>query len=555
MKRVGFPLLLALAFGCTSPMEAGHTDAGQGGTLPTAGGGGTSGSGLPEVGGSGGQVLVGTGGASGGVATSSGPGGSGGIPRAGTGGAAGGRVTRPGVGGTPRPGTGGGFGGVVTLPGSGGRGGTAGSSGSANLIVSTTTVSMGTIELHAGGVGSVTVTNTGRAATGSISVSASSGLVATGCSGILAPGASCAITIVATPASAGAFAGSVAIAANPGASPTPVYITVVATVIDVGVFTAVPPAIDLGPIPVGLLAPRQYITVAASASITDLSISPSGADVTIDVAATTCTASLFAGSSCVVAVNFQATTAGTKKDSIVITAGGANGRTITVPITAVAQNPAKLVITPPTAAFAAVAGQPSSAISFGVANIGDMPTGALSPTVTGPNASDFAITSSTCLVLAPLGTCTLSVVFKPGPNDGSAVSSATLTVTDAAAGGSSVTAILSGTRTVAPALVIYPSTTDLGQVNGGATGPATTFMLVNTGDTASGTITLAASSDELSITDDTCSGAVLAAKTGSCTFAVAFKPTSPGGRTMILTATDSNGPSVERVFTGNGIIP
>jgi hypothetical protein len=315
-----------------------------------------------------------------------------------------------------------------------------------------------------------------------------------------------------------------------------------------------PPSIDLGPIPVGLLAPRQYITIVASVSISDLMFTASGVDVTIDMAATTCTASLSAGTSCVVAVNFQATTAGPKRDSVVITAGGANGRTITVPITAVVQNPAKLVITPPTAAFAAVAGQPSSAISFGVANIGDMPTGALSPTVTGPNASDFAITSSTCLVLAPLGTCTLSVVFKPGPNDGSAVSSATLTVTDAAAGGSSVTAILSGTRTVAPALVIYPSTTDLGQVAVGATGPATAFMLVNTADTSSGTITLATSSSELSITDDTCTGVALAAKTGACTFVVALKPTSAGIKAVTLSVTGNDGVLVDRVFTGTGIV-
>lgn len=569
MRLVGFAFLLALVFGCTSPLTNGHTDGGQGGILPAAGGSGTSvlgnggigqggSSALP--GGSGGHTAVGTGGGAGGVTTLPRLGGSGGNPRVGTGGASGGVTTLPrlgGSGGNPRVGTGGASGGVTTVPGSGGDGGSAGgTSGSANLVVSTSVLNLGTIDLLTGGVGAVVVTNTGQAASGSIVVVASAGLSVTGCSGTLAPSASCSTTVVAKPTSLGTFTGTLTISANPGAYPTPITVAVVATVVGgAGVFTVQPTFIDLGPLPVGVAAPRQDITVTASVSITDLMFSSSGADVSIDVPATTCTSALAAGASCVVAVSFVATTAGPKKDSIVITAGGAGATTIAIPITAVAQTLPKLVISPPTAAFAAVTGEASSAVTFSVANIGDMPTDALSVAVTGPDAADFAITSNTCLVLASLGTCTLSVVFKPGPSDGGASRSATLTVTDAGAGGSSVTATLSGTQYAPAALVIYPSATDLGQAAVGAIGAATTFMLANTGDTPSGTITLTASSSELSITDDACSGVALAAKTGSCTFVVALKPTSVGAKAITLSATGSNGVSVERVFTGTGIIP
>jgi hypothetical protein len=154
----------------------------------------------------------------------------------------------------------------------------------------------------------------------------------------------------------------------------------------------------------------------------------------------TCTTVLAAGASCTVAVDFVAQTAGVKSDSIVISGGG---MTKIVPITAVAQSPAKLVISPSSPqSFAAPVGQTSSAITFGVANTGDVATGPLIVFIMGANAADFTATTS-CLILAPLASCTVSVAFKPQAPSGS-TEVATLSVTDTAVGGSGVLASLSG---------------------------------------------------------------------------------------------------------------
>jgi hypothetical protein len=49
-------------------------------------------------------------------------------------------------------------------------------------------------------------------------------------------------------------------------------------------------------------------------------------------------------------------------------------------------------------------------------------------------------------------------------------------------------------------------------------------------------------------------GTALAAKNGSCTFAVALRPTSAGAKAITLRAASSNGVVVERTFTGTGIV-
>jgi hypothetical protein len=206
-----------------------------------------------------------------------------------------------------------------------------------------------------------------------------------------------------------------------------------------GQFVVSPVAIDLGNLPVGTAAPRQTITVTATSTVTDLTVLASGVDVSI-APTSTCTTVLAAGASCTVAVDFVAQTAGVKSDSIVISGGG---MTKIVPITAVAQSPAKLVISPSSPqSFAAPVGQTSSAITFGVANTGDVATGPLIVFIMGANAADFTATTS-CLILAPLASCTVSVAFKPQAPSGS-TEVATLSVTDTAVGGSGVLASLSG---------------------------------------------------------------------------------------------------------------
>ena len=86
------------------------------------------------------------------------------------------------------------------------------------------------IKLGSSGVATVVVTNTGNAASGALAVVAGADVRTFGCTGALAPGATCSLTITATPTTIGQFNSTVLIWATPGAV-TPILITVSATVV------------------------------------------------------------------------------------------------------------------------------------------------------------------------------------------------------------------------------------------------------------------------------------------------------------------------------------
>ena len=417
------------------------------------------------------------------------------------------------------------------------------------LAVDRPTVNLGTLDVGRTGVGTVKVTNTGNAVSGALTVTASASMTATGCSGAMAAGEFCTLTISATPTVAGAFSGTVSISANPGAVP-PLVVSVIATGSAAGLFSVSPQILDFGNVAVGATTSKITITVTAAGTLSDLTVSPSGAEVSLD-ATSTCASYLAAGSSCSVGVNFKATTPGTKSDSIVISAGGASGKSVTVPVAANALTPAKLVITPSTPqTFATSVGQTSSAVIFNVANSGDMGTGALTVAIAGANASSFAA-SSTCTVLASLAGCTVSVVFKP-PVASTTNETATLTVTDTGPAASTVSVGLTGIAYSLPNPTITPTTSDLGSVLVGTTGASTTFTVTNSGDTSTGPLTATVSSAEFVITNDTCTGISLP-KAASCAVSIALRPATIGAKNATLTISGPSGNPAVKTLTGTGI--
>jgi len=294
------------------------------------------------------------------------------------------------------------------------------------LSLDKSTVNLGSVTSP--GMATVTVTNTGNAASGAVTLTTSAGVTATGCSGPLAAGASCTISITATPTDACGFTGTISISANPG-TVTPLVVSIITLVRTPIPLRVAPSTIDLGPIPLGFPVPPIEITLSTTCGVTDLSLVASGPDVSIDQENTTCTSTLAPGASCVAVIDFLAATVGSKSDAVVISAGGPAGKTVTVPITANVVTGVFLVIDPSTPSGAsAFMGQASSPFTFTVGNRGDTTSNTLVVTVTGPHAADFVLTS-TCTVLAPLATCTLSVVFQPTAS-GATRETATLTVMD-----------------------------------------------------------------------------------------------------------------------------
>jgi fibro-slime domain-containing protein len=275
------------------------------------------------------------------------------------------------------------------------------------------------------------------------------------------------------------------------------------------------------------------VTVTVTGTVTDLSCSVSGADLTFDPTKV-CPAALAAGTSCTVGFTFKATTAGSKIDSVVCSAAGL---TKTAAVTATVFDPAKLAITPPTASFQTQIGTQSPPVTFGVANTGGMATGQISATITGTNAEQFVITVPGCLApLVGATGCALQVACLP---TSVGTKSATLKVADVSGAATSVSAALTCVS-IGPTTLTVTGTANLGSVAIGSTGTPQTFTVKDTGATASGTLTVTISDPQFVKGSDTCTGISLDAG-ASCSVVVSLHPTSLGSLNAILNVTAASG--------------
>ena len=287
--------------------------------------------------------------------------------------------------------------------------------------------------------------------------------------------------------------------------------------------------------------------------LADLTLAASGPDVSIDQDDTTCTPVLAPGASCVVVVDFLATTIGIRSNAVTISGGGTTGKVVTVSITANVVTGVFLVIDPSTPqGGSAIAGQTSEPTTFVVANRGDTTSELLSVAVTGENAAEFLATS-TCTTLASLASCTVSVVFQPalcsGPRE-----TATLEVTDTAASAPAVAVPLIGM--VTPQLYTFgitSTTSDLGPVPVGGTGAPIVFTVTNHGcESTTGALMVRVLGSEFVITNDSCTGASLA--TGeSCAVSVALQPTSAGPKEAVLWVNGAITGAGTKTITGTGL--
>ena len=366
----------------------------------------------------------------------------------------------------------------------------------------------------------VTVTNTGALVVVSPTVTGAGFTIDTTNTTCGTAAATCTITLKFSPGSVGGANGILTVA-------TGLTVSLSGTGLAVGTFRATPSVI-----PPTLLVNQSAsisVTVTATQAMTDLSCLASGPDLTADLTTTTCTGTVAASVPCAYVYTFKAATAGPKSDSIVCSSGG---NVQTIPVTPTVVTPASLAIGPNPGSFSAVVGATSTAIAFNLANSGGSNSGSLTTALSGVNASDFAITDNKCVVpLGPLSVCAIQVVFKPA-TVGTKI--ATLTVTDATAGSTPVSATLNGTAIGTPAVAITGAG-NLGTVTVGQAGPASTYTITNSGGSATGALAVAAGDAEFAIGSDLCSGLPLAAGK-TCTLTVAFSPTSAGVKSAVLNA-------------------
>jgi hypothetical protein len=315
--------------------------------------------------------------------------------------------------------------------------------GTANIMVSQTTVDFGVIDVGATSPPVViTVTNTGTATSGPLSVLVTgTGITAVGCEGTtLAPQATCNISVTINQTRAARISGTVEVGDNPGNTKK---ITVTVIAITPGMIFALSPSpLDLGSVLMGKSVSGTIVMTNPSFfDMTGVGIAVSGAGFGLSPTGT-CTGTLGTEQSCNIVVSFTAgTTAGPAKGLVTVSQGGLI-KPVQVTATVVSGE-APFRMTPSTASFKTVVGTPSSPATFYVT--GDLGSTGLTVTITGTNTDDFSFTTDCDQPFAPgvANTCQVAVVYNPkvAPTTSS---TATLRVAEPGNGASAI-ATLSGT--------------------------------------------------------------------------------------------------------------
>jgi hypothetical protein len=288
----------------------------------------------------------------------------------------------------------------------------------------------------------VSLTNSGGLTLQSINISVSGPFQQTNtCGTALAGGASCSISVLYAPTAAGGQTGALTVA---DAMQTQT-VALTGTGLSPPVIGVSPAVLNFGAQSVGTTSAAQTLTVSntGGTAMGTLSFTLGGAAASSFIlGATTCSATLNPGSSCIIPVSFAPQSAGGAVASLAISSATAGVAAISLPLTGNGGAiPASLTVLPTVLTFGTVGvGASSSSQSVTVSNPGT------AASVTGLSFAPstgftLASASTTCQsTLAAQGTCTVSVVFAPTTTGAQA---GTLTISGS--GVSAVTVTLTGT--------------------------------------------------------------------------------------------------------------
>ena len=448
---------------------------------------------------------------------------------------------------------------VTASPGGAASAGLSGTGlGPALLTIGPSNQGFGTVVVgSASGDIAFSVTNTGGVASGAPTVSlggadaAAFAIASNGCTAPLGAGATCAVLVHFAPTSAGGKNASLAVSANPGGN---VSATLNGTALAQAQLTVSPPSNAYGTIVVGSSSGAATFIVTNVGGVASgvPAVSIGGAD-PADFAVSTngCTAPIGAGASCTVQVSFAPASAGMKAASVSFTA--TPGGTATSTLTGDAVTPGTLSISPGSNPYGnAVTGTSTTPVTFTVTNVGGAATGAVTIALGGTDASEFAIGANGCSAsLAPAATCTVAVAFAP-----TLTGAKSATVSASGSPGGTTSATLTGTG-LAPALLsIAPTPQDFGNAGTGTSTSAVTFIVKNSGDVASGNVSIAlggVDASQFAVASNGCVGTLGAGLT--CAVAVQFAPTTTGAKSATLTASASPGGNAAATLTGTGATP
>lgn len=364
---------------------------------------------------------------------------------------------------------------------------------------------------------SVTLHNSGFGSTSSLTIS---GIVASGdysqtnnCPSTLPAGASCSIDVASAPRVLGTIKGAIGIVAGaPGGK--------VVSLIGSGIAPVVlsPPSLNFGVLPVGATSTAQTVILTnnQSATVTISGISTTGDYSQIN----NCPSSLNAGAACTISVSFHPTVAAGVPGALTLSSSAVPGsQPVKLSGSGSGSATSQVAFSPTSVAFGMQqAGTVSPAKTITLKNVSSSSSLTVSAVISpGPNYP----VANTCVgkLLAPGGTCSIAVTFKPNANFATASYPGAITVLDSDSMSPQVIG-LSGTGV--PPVTTTPSSLSFGTTASGATSAAQTVTLVNRHATSE-SLTLVTSGD-YTLTSNGCSSPVLPAS--SCSIGVAF---SPGG--------------------------
>ena len=325
------------------------------------------------------------------------------------------------------------------------------------------------------------------------------------CPASVAAGASCTANVVFAPTSMGAQSGTLTIATDAGSKTVALNGTGLLAVV-----AASPSALAFGNQSVNSTSANQTVTLTNTGN-TSASVSAATVSAPYSLVSTTCGASLAGGASCAYTINFTPSTMGAASGSLSVPTGVGN-KTVSLSGTGLQTS----------------GSVPSGSLAFGNQAVSTVSTaqgvtlsntGNTALTVNGVSVNGQYSATHNCGASVAVGSsCTVNVSFAPTSMGAQA---GTLTIDT---NGGVNTVALSGTGLLA-VLATSPSSLAFGTQTIDTTSSAQAVTLTNSGNT-SATVSAASIAAPFSVSSTTC-GASLAAS-ATCTFSIAFTPSSMG---------------------------
>jgi mono/diheme cytochrome c family protein len=306
----------------------------------------------------------------------------------------------------------------------------------------------------------------------------------------------------------------------------------------------------------------QNLTLSnqGTAALTITSVGLSGGQATDYAVASSSTckasASVAAGGSCTLTLNFTPTAAGTRAATVSIVQSAAPSTTLTVAASGTATAPPAPAVQLSSATLAmgsVTLGNTSSTQTLTLTNSGNASLSLSSLSTTSP---DFATSGGSCVAggsVAAGASCTVGLVFTPSA---AGARSGSLNIATNAAGSPAVVA-LSGTGVAtSPAISVSPASLTFSQTVG-STGTAQNITVSNTGTASLSLSNLAISGAALAdfalASGGTCTSGGSVAAGSSCVAKVAFTPSAVGARSASLVIThNATGGSTSVTLAGTG---